>query len=223
LKVVKDNIDTTYDSEEEFFADYRNSPDYAYYHKYIGNCSLVVEFIANETKVSVRYTNRIDIELLLNEFDSDIEHAISIDKKDGIVKNRIFIGHGRNPQWRELKDHLVDKHNLNVIAYEVGSRAGHSIRDILDEMMNNSSIAFLVMTGEDIDEKGNLHARENVIHEIGLFQGKLGFSKAIILLENETNEFSNIHGIEQIRFNIGNIKETFGEVLAVINRESSHA
>lgn len=42
------------------------------------------------------------------------------------------------------------------------------------------------MTGEDEDKEGKLNARPNVIHEIGLFQGRLGFSRAIVLLEDET-------------------------------------
>jgi len=38
-------------------------------------------------------------------------------------------------------------------------------------------------------------------------------------LEDGTEEFSNIHGINQIRYGQGNIKETFGEVLATLKRE----
>ena len=72
----------------------------------------------------------------------------------------------------------------------------------------------MVLTGEDLDANGTLHARENVIHELGLFQGRLGWRKAIALLEEGIEEFSNIHGINQIRFSKGNIQETFGEVLA---------
>lgn len=86
-------------------------------------------------------------------------------------------------------------------------------------MLSKSSFALLVMTGEDRDENGNLRARQNVIHELGLFQGKLGFSRAIILLEEDTEEFSNIHGIHQLRYGKHNIKETFGEILATLKRE----
>ena len=57
------------------------------------------------------------------------------------------------------------------------------------------------------------------MHESGLFQGKLGFSRAIILLEDGTEEFSNIAGLQQIRFSKGKIKESFGDVLAVLKRE----
>jgi predicted nucleotide-binding protein len=86
-------------------------------------------------------------------------------------------------------------------------------------MLSKSTFAILVLTGEDLDAEGNLRARENVVHELGLFQGHLGFSRAIILLEDGTSEFSNIHGIHQIRFSKGNIKETYGDVLATLKRE----
>jgi len=105
------------------------------------------------------------------------------------------------------------------VAYETGSRAGHTIRDIIAEMLKISSFAILVMTGEDTMEDGTVRARQNVVHEIGLFQGRLGFTKAIVLKEEGAEEFSNINGVHQIRYAKGNIKETFGEVLAVLRRE----
>jgi Predicted nucleotide-binding protein containing TIR-like domain len=48
------------------------------------------------------------------------------------------------------------------------------------------------MTAEDEKPYGKLRARLNVIHEAGLFQGRLGFNKAIVLLEDGCEEFSNI-------------------------------
>jgi predicted nucleotide-binding protein len=107
-----------------------------------------------------------------------------------------------------------------VEAYEIGARAGHAIRDVLNDMLSKSSFAILVMTGEDQTSDGDgLRARQNVVHEAGLFQGRLGFARAIVLLEKGVEEFSNIHGIDQIRFDKGRIKETFGDVVATIRRE----
>ncbi len=57
------------------------------------------------------------------------------------------------------------------------------------------SFAVLVMTGEDETATGNIRSRSNVIHETGLFQGKLGFSKAIILREEGCEDFSNIDSL----------------------------
>jgi predicted nucleotide-binding protein len=118
-----------------------------------------------------------------------------------------------------LKDHLHEKHGLTVIAYETGARAGFTIQEVLEELSGSASIAFLLHTGEDAAVDGTLRTRENVVHETGLFQGVLGFKRAIVLLEEGCSEFSNIIGINQIRFATGNIKEAFGDVLAVIRRE----
>ena len=59
----------------------------------------------------------------------------------------------------------------------------------------------------------------NVIHEAGLFQGRLGFQRAIVLLEEGCEEFSNIQGLGQIRFPAGNISAAFEEIRQVLERE----
>jgi predicted nucleotide-binding protein len=186
--------------------------------------SLIAQYyrFAAYTKVTVSAPNRAEIERIFSVFDKETERCQvpeAPDDEDDEPDVKVFIGHGRNPQWRDLKDHLHEKHGYLIEAYEIGSRAGHSIRDVLEDMLDESSFALLVMTGEDEDKDGKLHARENVIHETGLFQGSLGFSRAIVLLEAGTQEFSNLAGIQQIRYAKGNIKETFGEVLAVLKRE----
>jgi predicted nucleotide-binding protein len=75
------------------------------------------------------------------------------------------------------------------------------------------------MTGEDETEDGRLRARENVVHEARLFQGKLGFERAIILLEEGCGEFSNIHGLNQIRFPAGKIMAVSEEIRRTFERE----
>ena len=97
--------------------------------------------------------------------------------------------------------------------------AGKSTKERLEEMLSESCFAFLIMTAEDEHADQTVHARENVIHEIGLFQGRLGFSKAIVLLEEGCSEFSNIHGITQLRFPKENIQATYEEIRQVLERE----
>jgi predicted nucleotide-binding protein len=169
--------------------------------------------------VTVRAPTREVIESIFAVFDNNVETCRLPEASKPVEPPKIFIGHGQDPQWRDLKDHLHEKHGYAVEAYEIGSRAGHTIRDILEDMLEASSFALLVMTGEDAAADGTPRARQNVVHEAGLFQGRLGFSRAIILLEHGTEEFSNIHGLQQIRFSKGRIKESFGDVLAVLKRE----
>jgi len=66
---------------------------------------------------------------------------------------------------------------------------------------------------------GEMQARMNFIHEVGLFQGRLGFERAVILLEEDCKEFSNIEGLGQIRFRRNDIRAKFDEIRRVLERE----
>jgi predicted nucleotide-binding protein len=209
-----------HDTDEEFFADYRKDHHDSYYYKSVLGFGLTVNLWERQTSIEVKAPDRKKIEAIFEVFEKN-EKNCKLPPLQEKQKPRpgVFIGHGRSGQWKDLKDHLHEKHGYDVEAYETGARAGHEIRDILEKMMNKVSFAILVMTGEDEVEGGKMRARQNVVHELGLFQGHLGFTKAIVLLEEGTEAFSNLNGVQQIRYGKENIKETFGEVLATLRRE----
>jgi len=208
-----------HDSEEEFFSDYIKNPLRATYSKFgTGSYSFRIRFNRQYTVAQIEAPSRVEIERVFQILETAVPASV-IKEPVRQSKDIVFIGHGRNAAWRDLKDHLHEKHGFQVEAYEIGSRAGHAIRDVLEEMLNRSSLALLVLTAEDEHADGTKHARENVIHELGLFQGRLGFHRSIAVLEEGTSEFSNIHGLTQIRFSKGNIREVFGEIVAFVNRE----
>lgn len=88
-------------------------------------------------------------------------------------------------------------------------------------MLSQATFAFLVMTAEEEHADSTVHARPNVIHEVGLFQGRLGFPRAIVLLEEGCSDFSNIIGLSQIRFPSGDIQARF-EMLSVLHTAEAH-
>ncbi|HEV2679237.1 MAG TPA: nucleotide-binding protein [Rhodanobacter sp.] len=211
----------THDNQEEYFADYRRAThDTGVYVVRAADHRLSVQSLDDVVLVQVEAPNG-NRALVLSTFDVFERNRAACALPPPVSKKKpvVFIGHGRSGLWKSLKDHLTDQHGYSVEAFENGARAGHTIRDVLHSMMENSSFALLVMTGEDATTDGGLRARQNVVHEAGLFQGKLGFERAIVLLEEGVEEFSNIHGITQIRFSKGNIRETYGDVLATLRRE----
>lgn len=224
-KIDFGNEQWTYDSDSEFYSDFSKDYYRANFFKSKFNDEVMYSLSISSkpeqvTFMTVEAPSRVEIEEVFFVLDNDWEQfKLQNEITPKIVEPTIFIGHGRNSQWRDLKDHLTDKHGYKIIAYETGARAGHTIRDILDDMLTKSSFAILVMTGEDEMADGKIMARPNVIHETGLFQGKLGFSRAIVLLEEGTEEFSNLYGIQQIRFSQGKIKETYGDILSTLKRE----
>ena len=132
---------------------------------------------------------------------------------------KVFIGHGRSLLWKDLKDFIQDRLHLPWDEFNRVPVAGITNADRLVEMLETAAIAFVIMTAEDELIDGKLIARMNVIHEAGLFQGRLGFKKAIVLLEDGCEEFSNIHGIGQMRFPKGKISAAFEDIRRVLERE----
>lgn len=227
LRLKIGNDEWVYDSLEHFFANYPNAIGsitcYLWQTKPERGLRVIFYESNRQSEIEINSSEQGTINKVFTIFER-AANAAKLPPLPETPKSKpkppvIFIGHGRSPLWRDLKDHLADKHDYRVEAYEVGARAGHTIRDILKAMLDKSSFACLVLTAEDEMGDGTMRARQNVVHEAGLFQGRLGFSRAILMLEEGTEDFSNVHGVQQIRFAKGNIKETFGEVLATLRRE----
>lgn len=169
--------------------------------------------------IRVTYMQASDISLLIRKAASHMERLQLADNKSKRLGTNVFIGHGRSKEWRVLKDFISDRLKLPWDEFNRIPVAGISNTARLSEMLDSSCIAFLVMTGEDTTIDGELRARENVVHEAGLFQGRHGFERAIVLLEDGCGEFSNIHGLGQIRFPKGQISAAFEEIRLVLERE----
>ena len=154
-------------------------------------------------------------EVLPKNTQETLEHSTANSEK-----TKMFIAHGRSHLWREFKDFLVETLGLEYEEFDRISAAGKSINNRIEEMLDKSCMAFLIMTGEDEHSDGSVHARQNVIHEIGKCQDRFGSERTIILLEEGCEKFSNIDGIIYISFTNGKIKETFGDIVSALKRES---
>lgn len=150
---------------------------------------------------------------------SHLERVAHRQAADERLGTNVFIGHGRSEAWRELKDFVQDRLGLPWDEFNRVPVAGVTNIARLSEMLDAAAIALIIMTAEDERADGLAQARMNVIHEAGLFQGRLGFTKAIVLLEEGCEEFSNIQGLGQIRFPSGKISAVFEEVREVLERE----
>jgi len=132
---------------------------------------------------------------------------------------KVFIGHGGSPVWLLVKDFLTTRLRLQCEEFNSAVVAGVPTSERLFQMLDEANFAFLIMTPEDQHLNATRHARENVVHEVGLFQGRLGARRAIVLLEHGCEEFSNVHGLGQIRFPEGHVSAAFEEMRRVLERE----
>jgi hypothetical protein len=167
-----------FDKVEDFFAKFPSAEEGAISYDFplsspYWRCIMLYTWSSLGSTVSVNSEHAHQINTVMNVFNGSLELAFDSHKGDMSSEAdvnpefNIFIGHGRSKDWEELRNHLQDKHHYKVISFETGARAGHQIRDILDEMLDRSSLAFLILTGEDETEDHKIRARQNVIHELG--------------------------------------------------------
>lgn len=136
---------------------------------------------------------------------------------DAAVK--VFIGHGRSAEWLKLRIFFTQNLGLPCDEFNIEPTAGLQTASRIETMLTSARMAFLVMTAEDQHHDGTLHARENVIHEVGLFQAKLGPKRAIVMLETGCSRFSNLDGLTTINFPSGDIMARSEDVRGVLTRE----
>lgn len=228
LEVNTGNEGWSHSSTDEFFADLRRPHDSSVLSTscdwgggLIARTSLLVSEDLFRTQVSVSAHTRANTERIMAIF----EEAASANRDPEpppipLPKPRIFVGHGGTSQdWLVLQNQLQNVHGYDVTSFETGSRAGHSIRDILSNFLDTNTFAVLVFSASDEVGDGSYRTRQNVVHEAGLFQGRLGFDRALILVEKDTSLFSNLDGIQHIPYDPGHIAGTVGEIIATLKRE----
>ena len=216
-------VNLTVITENQFIQRLKPSYNFTTYDEVAGHQGIrVPPHLAVLSEVhAIQHT--IDIVASLSEITRQVESHVSRrqrrQQQSSSIGTRVFIGHGHSQLWRELKDFIQDQLGLQVDEFNRVQTAGVSTIGRLTEMMDSSGIAFLVMTGEDEQPTGELRPRENVVHEAGLFQGRLGFQRAIVLLENGCEKFSNNAGLTHVDFPKGNIRAAFWDVKETLERE----
>lgn len=131
---------------------------------------------------------------------------------------RVFVAHGRSSSWRSVADALRDDHGLEVLYFESLKRAGMTVNQVLETALGLATHAIAVMTAEDHLEGGIRRSRQNVIHEIGLFHGRLGFDRVIILHEASVERFSNMEGIIYIPFDANSPELSVAKIIAALDK-----
>lgn len=126
------------------------------------------------------------------------------------MSDRVFISHGHNELLKlKLKDFVQNQlHREPLILNEMPNN-GLTVVEKLEQASSLCNVAIVLLTKDDETKDGGMRARQNVIHEIGFFQGKYGRRKVILLCEHGVEIFSNISGILRIEFTTSHFEEIY--------------
>ena len=159
-----------------------------------------------------------DLDVIKNSERYKIENKI-VQKTSKIANNKnVFIIHGqKEARWRELKEMLHEKFDLNPIVLKEQPDEGATIIEKFEKYAPQCSYAFAIFTPDDQVKKNDdeyyFQARPNVTFELGWFCAYFGRKRVMILLQEgvNTKAFSDFQGVLQKRFT-KSISEKYKEI-----------
>lgn len=223
LVIYREFEDWDYDTLEDFFWDYKRGFNGVLFSIYFGKeheISYRVSGAHYMSEVRIKSPNRDDIDKVSSVFKKYMPMCNIYELQKKMRKPTIFIGHGRSVLWRDLKDHLHDKHMFEIQAYETDDKSSGYIFENVENMIKKASFAILILTNEDEMADGIFRSRQNVIHELGFSQAKIGRKNTLVVVEESVDWPSNIQGIDHFYFSKGNIREVFGDIVSALEKRT---
>ncbi len=134
------------------------------------------------------------------------------------MSNSVFISHGHADLLKlQLKEFVKERLGKDAVILSEQRNDGMTIVEKLEAASEKCNKAIILLTKDDEMANGNMRGRQNVIHEIGFFQGKYGRKNVVLLCEEGVELFSNISGIVYLQFN----RDHFPEIYEQLREELS--
>jgi predicted nucleotide-binding protein len=180
------------------------------------------DFQATETEASVKmatapndpkpnFFGRQQLERLVRDIDQVFEIRANSELQQPVREKprRVFVTHGRAQDWRAVKDYIETDVQLKTAELAQQANLGRTVIEKLLDTADECDSAVIVMTGDDVTEQGEARVRENVMHEIGFFQGRYGRDRVILLHEENVNVPTNLSGVVYSSFPQGRVDACF--------------
>ena len=133
-------------------------------------------------------------------------------------KRKVFLIHGHDEaNLFRLQKLLYDLDLKPIVLSEINYPSSEAIIERFEKVGSKCHYAIALCTPDDLihkEENEYSQPRPNVIYELGWFCGKKGRKRVMILLKEQTNVFSDFHGIIYSKFK----EDVYNECYPFIHR-----
>lgn len=131
----------------------------------------------------------------------------------------IALGHGKSALWRSFHEQIVADFPIPCHGFQQVPLPGLGTMAAMLEVLPRARFAILMLTCEDAAAEGELAAALNVVRLAGLFQGRLGFSKVLLLMEDGATVLPGVNDLPRLVFPVGNPSAIWPEARAILENE----
>lgn len=170
-----------------------------------------VKMVSTSNGPIPNHFSRAQIERLMRDIDQvfEIRANSELEQPKRQASQCVFISHGHSNDWRVVQPFIEKDIGLPTIELAQEPNLGRTIIEKLIDNADRCDSAVIVMTGDDIAREDERRVRENVMHEIGFFQGRYGRTMVVLLHEEGVNVPTNLSGVAYIPFPKGKIDAGF--------------
>lgn len=158
----------------------------------------------------------------LEKRDEELRRAQVIPERPATTKlasRAIVVGHGKSALWKPLRERIAEQFPVPCHGFQQVPLPGLGTMAAMQEVMPKTQFAILVLTREDIEAEGELAAQLNVVRLAGLFQGRLGFTRVLLMLEECATVLPGVNDLPRLVFPEGNILGAWEKVRAILENE----
>lgn len=135
---------------------------------------------------------------------------------------KVFISHGHNEAVKlKLRSFVKDQLGFDPVILAEQPDLGLTVIEKLEQYGRNCDFALILLTADDHTAGGGMRARQNVIHELGVFHGILGRDRVLLLKQGGVELFSNISGLIYKEFEGENIESVFEDIRRALESGSA--
>jgi sugar/nucleoside kinase (ribokinase family) len=131
----------------------------------------------------------------------------------------VFIVHDEGPHWQTVKDFLAEVCRLPAYELESSQLNGDEVAELLRRQLARCSFAVCLLSARKTTPGTRAQADQNLVYQAGIFQGRYGFGRVALLVEEGCDTFSNIAGLIRMDFPYGQVDSTFIGLERMLKRE----
>lgn len=117
---------------------------------------------------NVMHFGRTQIEGLIRDIDQIFEIRANSELQPPAQSTirRVFVTHGRAPDWRVVQTYIEHDLHLQALELEQEPNRGRTVIEKLLDVADRCDSAVIVMTGDDLPAQGEPRVRENVMQRL---------------------------------------------------------
>lgn len=158
-------------------------------------------------------------EVILPDLSRFLEQVETVNTSENSLPRGVFLVHHESTYSEVVRRFIEDDCGLPMHEISSTDIASGGYSERLAQQVGWGSFAVCLLSRDEMMVGGRARADQNVVYQARFFQGKYGFSRVALLIEEGRDGPSNVAGIVRLDFPSPQVDATFIDLRRMLQRE----